>query len=134
MKSDDFLRMTTRLCVVLGRDTLCVKESVQGVSGEGLQPNPDNFRLVLGSALSKIRFPLISPSDFATLLRPRLRKIKLEWNGRPEINWHFQYTLGNNNEKFCGGRTNAGNNILCKAPVLSEKTANGRKTDKDSRI
>ncbi|KAL3115660.1 hypothetical protein niasHT_018066 [Heterodera trifolii] len=71
MKSDDFLRMTTRLCVVLGRDTLRVEESVQGgLSGEGLQPNPDNFRLVLGSALSKIRFPLISPSDFATLVAP----------------------------------------------------------------
>ncbi|KAL3113015.1 hypothetical protein niasHT_013480 [Heterodera trifolii] len=81
MKSDDFLSIDHEtFCVVLGRDTLRVKElalfkaslrwAFEKCRAKELQPTPDNLRLVLGSALSKIRFPLISPSDFATFVAP----------------------------------------------------------------
>ncbi|KAI3422352.1 BTB/POZ domain-containing protein 1 [Globodera pallida] len=81
MKSEDFLSIDHEtLCAVLGRDTLRVKElslfkatvrwAFEKCRAKCLQPTPENLRLALGVALNQLRFPLMSPSDFAKYVAP----------------------------------------------------------------
>ncbi|KAL3122452.1 hypothetical protein niasHT_006332 [Heterodera trifolii] len=69
LKSEEFLQIDQKtLCEIFGRDELQIHEEItiwKACRQNGIECSAENRRAVLGPALFKIRFPLLSSEEFA---------------------------------------------------------------------